>query len=1057
MPARRPRFAKLTRPRTHAPVARERLFHALDQLRALPLIWIEGPPGAGKTTLAATYLEQAGLGGIWYQLDSGDADPATFFYYLREAAQPWSRGRAQLALLTPEYLADLPGFGRRFFREIFLRLPAGAVITFDNYQEVPADSRLHAVFATALEEVPPGAGLIVISRTAPLPELARAIVGDKVARLAWEDLRLTLAETRAIAASRGGADEAMVELLFEQSNGWTAGVMLLLERARRDGVLYAAQTGGTLNATFDYFASQIFDPLPEETRELLMSVSLLPQVTTAAAVAITGDANAGRVLEFLYHRHLFVDRRPGEVPTYQFHALFRAFLRHRAGQQFGPKRLQELRLSAAELLAASGQDDDAFLLLAEAEQWERAAELTIRAAPSLIGQGRWQTLQDWVSLMPAAQREQNPRLRYWLGRALAPVNPLAARSGLAAAYDAFLEAGDSTWQLLCAAAVLEALCYEFTDFKLMDAWIERVAASLARGTALASQQDELQVNCTLILALTYRDPDHPMLGQCAGRVSALITEPFDVNLRVTAAGTLQRYSQMTLDRGTEAMAMREGPTLAKAPGVTPSRAVFYWVSEAYTHYAFARYAEALACYDRADAIAIEQGLDGWALVSGCLHGYCERRAGPPAAAAATLARLENLRKVCIGYRLALFEMLKGMVAYDHGDREAAGEAMVASRRASEQAGQFLFLMLGGTVSADILVAVGWLDEAAKILARERVHANGPVTGQFLAAIALLEARLAHRQGDMAVCEARLREALLHARDDRTRVRLRGYPAALAELLPMAFARGIEPQTARLLARELDIVPLALDLEEWPWPIKVYTLGRFELLRNGQPLAFTRKAPKKSLALLQAIVAFGGREVPEGRLIEALWPNEDGDAGHRALGTALYRLRKLLGDAGAIRQHGTKLTLDPQRCWVDAIAFERSLEAAQADAGDGTAAGQRALALYRGPFLALEDSAAWALPAQERLRARFIQAVSTTTARLEAQGRFDAAIDCYLRGLDADHLVEPFYQGLMRAYGALQRHAEVASVYRRLERTLSVVLGVPPSSASEKLYRELRVS
>jgi hypothetical protein len=49
--------------------------------------------GAGKSTLAATYLEEAQLSGVWYQLDAGDSDPATFFYYLREAAQPFSGTR----------------------------------------------------------------------------------------------------------------------------------------------------------------------------------------------------------------------------------------------------------------------------------------------------------------------------------------------------------------------------------------------------------------------------------------------------------------------------------------------------------------------------------------------------------------------------------------------------------------------------------------------------------------------------------------------------------------------------------------------------------------------------------------------------------------------------------------------------------------------------------------------------------------------------------------------------------------------------------------------------
>ena len=108
MPKKSQQLAKLSRPRLYDALPRERLFALLDEKRKHPAIWIAGPPGAGKTTLVGSYLEDRKLPGIWYQVDAGDNDLSTFFYYLTEAAKAFA-SRKPLPLLTPEYL--LPWIG----------------------------------------------------------------------------------------------------------------------------------------------------------------------------------------------------------------------------------------------------------------------------------------------------------------------------------------------------------------------------------------------------------------------------------------------------------------------------------------------------------------------------------------------------------------------------------------------------------------------------------------------------------------------------------------------------------------------------------------------------------------------------------------------------------------------------------------------------------------------------------------------------------------------------------------------------------------------------------
>lgn len=240
-----------------------------------------------------------------------------------------------------------------------------------------------------------------------------------------------------------------------------------------------------------------------------------------------------------------------------------------------------------------------------------------------------------------------------------------------------------------------------------------------------------------------------------------------------------------------------------------------------------------------------------------------------------------------------------------------------------------------------------------------------------------------------------------------------------------------------------------------WPIQLFTFGRFSVFKDGAPIAFSHKTPKKPIALLKVILAFGGRDVSGRQLTDTLWPDEEGDAAHNALAVNLHRLRKLLGDRDAVILHDGQVSLDPCRCWVDAWAFRRLLGKAALASGDSRSdLLERALSLYRGAFLSCDREEPWSLSMRERLRGMFIRHSAELGRLREECEEWNKAIACYQRGVEADELAEEFYQGLMRCYRRLGRRAEGISVYRRLRQTLSVILGIPASPASEALFREL---
>jgi len=122
------------------------------------------------------------------------------------------------------------------------------------------------------------------------------------------------------------------------------------------------------------------------------------------------------------------------------------------------------------------------------------------------------------------------------------------------------------------------------------------------------------------------------------------------------------------------------------------------------------------------------------------------------------------------------------------------------------------------------------------------------------------------------------------------------------------------------------------LEDWPWPVKIYTLGRFSLVIEDVAVAFARKALKKPIALLKFIVAAGDRPAPITRALDALWPDE-GDAAQKSFKITLHRLRKLLQHAARTQAISPRPRIT---WWSDRTGIDRG--GPSSESGDATHGG-----------------------------------------------------------------------------------------------------------------------
>jgi LuxR family maltose regulon positive regulatory protein len=230
-------LAKLTAPQPNRAWPRRRLFERLDAARRDgSIVWIAAPAGSGKTTLVASYLQARRLPAAWYRIDAADADAASFFHYLAQTSAPGKRrGADALPAFTAEYLGGLAVFARNWFRRFFARMRRVTLLVLDDYHQLPADSPVHVALREGFAEVPPGVSVIVTSRGEPPPLLTRLRTLESFTLLDREALRLSADECIAVARQRLAGDvpgEAVLRSLHERTQGWVAGLVLMLERAR---------------------------------------------------------------------------------------------------------------------------------------------------------------------------------------------------------------------------------------------------------------------------------------------------------------------------------------------------------------------------------------------------------------------------------------------------------------------------------------------------------------------------------------------------------------------------------------------------------------------------------------------------------------------------------------------------------------------------------------------------------------------------------------------------------------------------------------------------------
>ena len=389
-------------------VARERLWARLDAGREGRLCLIAAPAGFGKTTLAASWLQQTDGQKAWLTLDERDNDPVSFLrYFVATMQRALPNLDSQIdALLSTQQVASgtlEPTPIMALLSNHLAERETPFVLILDDFHYITDHSILDGL-QFFLDHLPGTAHILLTSRTVPPLSLARMRARGQLNEISATDLRFDGDEIDAFLQSVMGLvlSPDLLRLLEARTEGWAASLQLagLSLQQQQDAGAFVATFSGQDQQVVAYLLEEVLAGQSAEIREFLLATSFLPRLTASLCNEVTGRSDSHALLTHIQQHNLFLESLDSRGEWYRYHQLFAEFLQSQL-QREAPDRAREISQIASDWLAGEGYIVEAIDVALAAENFDQAAGyIATEATPMLWADGRVNTVISWIERLP---------------------------------------------------------------------------------------------------------------------------------------------------------------------------------------------------------------------------------------------------------------------------------------------------------------------------------------------------------------------------------------------------------------------------------------------------------------------------------------------------------------------------------------------------------------------------------------------------------------------------------------------------------------------------------
>lgn len=370
-------------------VARPALLGRMDDLAGRALVLVSAPTGYGKTTMLAAWASGRPRT-AWLSLDPSDDEPIRFSRALVAALVRVAPDLGtQTSTILDSPVADVLGQVRISLVNELEDLEEPVTLILDDLHAIRAPTCLELV-AALLSDRPRGLRLVVATRADPPLPLGRLRAMGQLGEIRVADLRFAPHEAGGLVWSvlRDRVDEASVERLAARTEGWPAGLVLatMSAEAAPDPQVFIDGFSGSDRNVVDYLAEEVLLAQPAETRDFLVTTSIVDELCGDLCDALTGMTDGARRLDSLARSNAFVVRLDAEGRWFRYHRLFREVLLTESAAS-GARHRDTLLHRAAAWYEARGLHEQAARSAVAAGDPTEAARVLATSARDMMRQG----------------------------------------------------------------------------------------------------------------------------------------------------------------------------------------------------------------------------------------------------------------------------------------------------------------------------------------------------------------------------------------------------------------------------------------------------------------------------------------------------------------------------------------------------------------------------------------------------------------------------------------------------------------------------------------------